>query len=47
LREDLVGEWKEKMLSMIPSYGHNLKEDAAMLKKVRADTASVLRLQNV
>jgi len=47
LREDIVGEWREKMRAMIPSYGHNLKEDAAMLKKVRAETASVLGLQNV
>jgi malate dehydrogenase (quinone) len=47
LREDLVGDWKAKMSAMIPSYGHNLKEDAAMLKTVRAETAAVLGLQNV
>jgi nitroreductase len=47
LREDLVGDWKAKMIAMIPSYGHNLKVDAALLKKVRADTAAVLGLQNV
>jgi malate dehydrogenase (quinone) len=47
LREDLVGDWKAKMSAMIPSYSHNLKEDAAMLKTVRAETAAVLGLQNV
>jgi len=47
LRDDLVGDWKAKMGAMIPSYGHDLKQDAAMLKKVRAETASVLGLQNV
>jgi hypothetical protein len=35
------------MSAMIPSYGHNLKQEEAMLKKVRAETASVLGLQNV
>jgi malate dehydrogenase (quinone) len=47
LHEDLVGDWQAKMSAMIPSYGHNLKEDAAMLKTVRAETAAVLGLQNV
>lgn len=47
LRENLVGEWREKMSVMIPSYGHDLKKDASMLKQVRSETASVLGLQNV
>jgi len=47
LREDLVGDWKAKMSAMIPSYGYDLKDNAAMLKSVRAETASVLGLQNV
>ena len=47
LRDDLVGGWHEKMAAIIPSYGHNFTEDAAMLRKVRADTAAVLGLQNV
>jgi len=47
LREDLVGDWKATMSAMIPSYGHNLKENEALLKTVRAETAAVLGLQNV
>ena len=34
------------MSEIIPSYGHDLKQDAAMLTKVRAETAEVLGLQN-
>jgi hypothetical protein len=32
---------------MIPSYGESLIEDAALSRRVRADTAAVLHLQNV
>jgi hypothetical protein len=32
---------------MIPSYGYNLKEDAALCARVRAETAEVLKLQTV
>jgi hypothetical protein len=34
------------MSETIPSYGHDLKQDDAMLTKVRAETAVVLGLQN-
>ena len=47
LHTDLIGDWGPKLREIIPSYGHNLKEDAALLKRVRAETAEVLRLQNV
>ena len=47
LREELIGDWRSTIQSIIPSYGHDLKQDAAMLKQVRADTATVLGLQNV
>lgn len=46
LRDELIGDWKAKMSEIIPSYGHDLKQDAAMLTKVRAETAAVLGLQN-
>lgn len=46
LRDELIGDWKAKMSEIIPSYGHDLKQDAAMLTKVRAETAEVLGLQN-
>jgi len=45
--KELVGHWVPKLTEMIPSYGQDLKTDAALLKRVRADTAEVLGLQNV
>jgi malate dehydrogenase (quinone) len=45
--EQLLGDWQPKLKEMIPSYGHDLKQDAALLKRVRAETAEVLGLQNV
>ena len=47
LGDDLIGDWTTRMKEIIPSYGHDLKQDAAVLKQVRADTAAVLGLQNV
>jgi malate dehydrogenase (quinone) len=41
------GGWKAKLEAIIPSYGHSLIDDAALTRKVRADTAAVLGLQNV
>jgi malate dehydrogenase (quinone) len=46
LGANLVGDWKEKMQEIIPSYGHDLKQDEAMLTRVRAETAAVLGLKN-
>jgi malate dehydrogenase (quinone) len=46
LNPDLIGDWKPKMATIIPSYGHDLKQDAALLQKVRARTAEVLGLEN-
>jgi hypothetical protein len=34
------------MATMIPSYGHDLKVDGALLQQVRARTAEVLGLEN-
>lgn len=45
--EKLLGDWQPKLREMIPSYGHDLKQDAALLQRVRAETAEVLGLQNV
>ena len=39
--------WLPKLKEMIPSYGESLIEDAALSRRVRADTAAVLHLQNV
>ena len=45
--EQLLGNWQPKLKEMIPSYGHDLRQDATLLKRVRAETAEVLGLQNV
>jgi malate dehydrogenase (quinone) len=45
--EQLVGHWQPKLKEMIPSYGHDLKQEPALLKQVRAETAEVLGLHNV
>jgi malate dehydrogenase (quinone) len=45
--ERLVGHWVPKLKEMIPSYGHDLKTDAALTERVRKDTAAVLGLQTV
>ena len=47
LGEDLIGDWKSKIKTIIPSYGHDLKQDGDMLRRVRAETAAVLGLQTV
>jgi malate dehydrogenase (quinone) len=39
--------WKTKLQQIIPSYGHSLIDDANLTRQVRADTATVLGLQNV
>ncbi|MFO1081408.1 MAG: malate dehydrogenase (quinone) [Reyranellaceae bacterium] len=43
----LVGHWVPKIQEMIPSYGHDLKTDAALSARVRAETAEVLGLRQV
>ncbi len=44
--ERLVGNWQPKLKEMIPSYGHDLRQDAALLRRVRAETAEVLGLHD-
>jgi malate dehydrogenase (quinone) len=39
--------WLPKLTEMIPSYGVSLIDNADLLRRVRADTAAVLRLENV
>ena len=43
---ELAG-WTAKLKQMIPSYGESLIDDAALCRRVRAETAKVLRLQNI
>ena len=42
--KELVGHWVPKLQEMIPSYGHDLKTDAALTERVRRETAEVLGL---
>ena len=45
--EQLVGHWVPKLREMIPSYGQDLKTDAALVERVRKETAEVLGLRTV
>jgi malate dehydrogenase (quinone) len=42
-----TGGWSAKLKEMIPSYGQSLIENAALCQQVRAETASVLHINNV
>lgn len=39
--------WLPKLRAIIPSYGISLIDDEAMTRKVRADTATVLKIENI
>jgi malate dehydrogenase (quinone) len=41
------GGWRAKLKELIPSYGQSLAEDAALCRRVRAETAAVLNINNV
>jgi malate dehydrogenase (quinone) len=39
--------WAASLKKLIPSYGQSLIEDAALCRKVRAETASILKINNI
>jgi malate dehydrogenase (quinone) len=41
------GGWKAKLKEIIPSYGQSLIDNVDLCRRVRAETASVLGLQNI
>ena len=41
------GGWLAKLNEMIPSYGQSLAENVALCQRVRAETAAVLKINNV
>ncbi len=43
--EKLHGEWKEKLLEMVPSYGQKLAGNPELTEKVRAYTKEKLELE--
>ena len=46
-QELTTNAWLSKLREIIPSYGVNLIEDAAFTRRVRAETAKVLEIENV
>jgi malate dehydrogenase (quinone) len=42
-----ANRWLPKLKEIIPSYGESLIKDAALTRRIRADTAAVLHLDNV
>ena len=46
-RELKEGGWGARLKKLIPSYGQSLLDDAALCRRVRAETAEVLNLRNV
>jgi len=43
---ELKDGWLPKLREMIPSFGHSLIDEADLCRKIRADTAAVLNLDN-
>jgi malate dehydrogenase (quinone) len=46
-KNEMKNGWVEKMTEMIPSFGQSLIDDAQLCKKIRGETAAVLKLENV
>ena len=46
-KELTAAGWLPKLKEIIPSYGVSLKDDADFLRRVRADTAAVLNIENI
>jgi hypothetical protein len=45
IADSLTGGWLERLKTIIPTYGTDLKRDAAATRETRARTASVLRIE--
>jgi hypothetical protein len=39
--------WLPRLKEIIPSYGVSLMDDADLLRRVRADTAAALKIENI
>jgi malate dehydrogenase (quinone) len=42
-----TGGWLDRLKTIIPTYGIDLKQDAVATRNTRAKTAAVLGLQNI
>jgi len=45
--KELAGGWRDRLKTIIPTYGTDLTKDAAACRDIRAQTAAVLKLANV
>jgi malate dehydrogenase (quinone) len=45
--KELAGGWRDKLKTIIPTYGIDLTQDAAATRDTRAKTAAVLGLTNI
>jgi malate dehydrogenase (quinone) len=45
--KELADGWRDRLKTIIPTYGIDLKQDAAACRDIRARTAAVLELENV
>ena len=41
------GGWSAKLKELIPSYGQSLAENTALCRRIRAETAALLNINNV
>jgi malate dehydrogenase (quinone) len=46
-KELTASGWLPKLKEIIPSYGISLNDDADFLRRIRADTAAVLKIENI
>ena len=46
-KNELAGGWRDRVKTIIPTYGIDLIQDAAATRDTRAQTAAVLKLDNV
>ena len=42
-----TGRWRDRLKTVIPTYGIDLKQDASACRDIRARTAKILKLDNV
>jgi malate dehydrogenase (quinone) len=46
-KNEMKNGWSRKLTEIIPSFGRSLIEDAELCSKVRAETAALLKLENI
>ena len=46
-KKELAGGWRDRLKTIIPTYGIDLTQDAVATRDIRTQTATVLKLDNV